>query len=146
MPEAPSTDQRKKQVVAALNTRYKELNKLWEDAEADLREIPIPIDVKYRYKSEPADPDRPDLYENHYYIAFAKSKGGWRICIDIIHDDGNPEPHFDWTPIAECVVDLRLEAVAHIGALRELVLKAAEECVPTFDKAIADLRSTMESW
>jgi hypothetical protein len=30
--------------------------------------------------------------------------------------------------------------------LRELVLKAAEECVPTLDKAIADLRNTLESW
>jgi hypothetical protein len=39
-----------------------------------------------------------------------------------------------------------LEAVPHIGKLRELVLKAAEECVPKLDEAIADLRSTLQSW
>src|SRR4051812_43311875 len=81
-PHQPPPDPRKKQVVEALSTRYKELNKLWEDAEADLKEIPIPVDVKYRYRSEDADPTRPNEYQIHYYIAFAKSKGGWRICID----------------------------------------------------------------
>lgn len=125
--------------------RYKELNKLWEDAEADLKEIPIPVDVKYCYKSADADPMRPNEYQIHYFIGFARSKGGWRICFDIAHD-AFPEYDFDWKPITECGVDIRLEAVPHIGKLRELVLKAAEECVPTLDKAIADLRSTLQSW
>jgi hypothetical protein len=144
-PHQPPPDPRKKQVVEALSTRYKELNKLWEDAEADLKEIPIPVDVKHRYKSVDADPMRPNEYQIHHYIAFARSKGGWRICYDAAHD-AFPEYDWDWKPITECRVDIRLEAVPHIGKLRELVLKAAEECVPTLDKAIADLRSTLQSW
>jgi hypothetical protein len=144
-PEQPQLDPRKQQVVEALTTRYKELNKLWEDAEADLKEIPIPVDVKYPYKSEDADPMRPNEYMIRHYIAFARSKGGWRICHDTTHD-GYPEYDFDWKPITECRVDIRQEAVPHIGKLRELVLKAAEDCVPTLDKAIADLRNTVQSW
>ena len=136
---------RKKLAIEALNKRYAELNKLWEDAEANLKEFPVPFDVTYCYKTEDADPDRPGEAQINYHIAFARAKGGWRICFDTSHDNF-PQYDFDWKPITECRVDVRLEAVPHIGKLRELVLKAAEECVPTLDKAIADLRCTMQSW
>jgi hypothetical protein len=141
----PQADPRKKQVVEALSQRYKELNKLWEDAEADLKEIPIPIDVPLCYKSVDADSERPGEYQIRSYLAFARSKGGWRICYGTQHD-AFPEYDYDWKPITECRVDIRLEAVPHIGELRELVLKKAEECVPALDKAIADLRNTLHSW
>jgi hypothetical protein len=143
--EPPPTNQRKKQAVEVLGKRYKELNKLWENAEADLKEIPVPVDVKFCYESVSADPKHTDEYQIHLYLGFVRSKGGWRICFGYQHETF-PEDGFDWKPITECRVDIRLEAVPHIGKLRELVLKAAEDCVPTLDKAIADFRTTVESW
>ncbi|MFO0821529.1 MAG: hypothetical protein U0792_00030 [Gemmataceae bacterium] len=144
-PPRTQPDARKRQVAEALNARYKELNKLWEQAEADLKELPIPVDVQIVYKSVDADSERPGEAQIHYHLGFCRSKGGWRICFDTSHDNF-PQYDFDWKPITECSVDIRLEAVPHIGTLRDKVLKAAEECVPTLDKAIADLRSTMQSW
>lgn len=44
--------------------------------------------------------------------------------------DAFAEYDFDWMPITECGVDIRLAAVPQIGKRRELVLKAAAECVP----------------
>ena len=83
-----------------------------------------------------------DIFVEGY---FARSKGGWRICVDTSHDN-HPMEEMNWRPITEWSVDIRLEAVPHLSKLRELVLKAAEECVPTFEKAIADIRSTMADW
>jgi hypothetical protein len=51
----PQPDQRKKQAVEALDKRFKVLNQLWVNAEASLKEIPIPVDVKFCYAEEPAD-------------------------------------------------------------------------------------------
>jgi hypothetical protein len=144
-PKQAQPDTRHQQTAAALNTRYRELNKLWEQAEANLKELPIPVDVQFVYKSVDADPERPNEEQIHYHLGFARSKGGWRICV-AFSDDHSPMADLEWRPITECSVDIRLEAVPHLAKLRELVLKAAEDCVPTFDKAIADLRSTMESW
>ena len=144
-PKSAPTDPRKQQAVEALNKRYKELNKLWEDAEASLKEIPVPCDVILTYKSVEAYPDRHNGAGIHSQLGFVRAKGGWRICQDTSHDDF-PELDYDWKPITECRIDIRLEAVPHIGKLRELVLKAAEDCVPTLDKAIAELRSSLEKW
>lgn len=144
-PKPPQTDQRKQQIVEALGKRYQQLNKLWEAAEADLKQIPVPVDVKFCYESVDADPARPGEHQIHSFLGFVRSKGGWRICFGSAHD-AFPEDDFGWKPITECGVDLRLEAVPHIAKLRELVLTAAEECVPTLDKAIEDLRNTLQSW
>lgn len=145
-PEPLSPDHRKEKVVAALGKRYKALNQLWENAEADLKEIPVPVDVPYRYKSVSVDePHEPRGFEMHFYIGFVKSKGGWRICHGTQHD-GYPEYDYDWKPITECSVDIRLEAAPHINKLRERVLEKAEECVTTLDRTISDFRNTLQSW
>lgn len=141
----PQIDSRKKQAVEALNKRYSELNKLWEHAEAELKQIPIPFDVIFAYKTEDAYPERPNDTCIRSWLGFVRAKGGWRICYDVTHDDF-PEHDYDWKPITECRVDVRLEAVPHIGVLRERVLKAAEECVPALDKAISEFRNTLQSW
>jgi hypothetical protein len=143
-PENNPADERQQQVVEALGKRYKQLNALWEAAEASLKKIPIPLDVPLLLKSYDADPARPGE-QIRTYLGFVRSKGGWRICYCTEHD-GFPQYDNDWKPITECSVDIRLEAVPRIGELRELVLKKAEECVPTLDKAIEDLRNTLENW
>lgn len=142
--DSPKSDLQKMKIIEALNQRYQELNKLWEKAEAELKEIPIPLDVEISYKYEPADPHEPDGYQINYHLGFVRSKGGWRICYGSTHDGNYPD--YGWKPITECSMDIRLEAVPHISALRKRVLKAAEECVPKLDKAITDLRNTLQSW
>src|SRR5579884_1635348 len=72
-------DARKRQAAEALNARYKELNKLWEQAEASLKELPIPVDVHLVYESVDADPMRPGEAQIHSHLGFVRSKGGWRI-------------------------------------------------------------------
>jgi hypothetical protein len=144
-PDRTQADERKKQVILALDSRYKDLNKLWEEAEADLKQIPIPVDVPYRYKSNFADHPVGPGPQIHDYLGFVKSKGGWRICYGSLHD-AFPEQDFDWKPITECTYDHRIQALPHIEKLREKVLKQAEECVVTLDKAIAHVRKTLTSW
>jgi hypothetical protein len=140
----PLAEPRKKQLAEALGKRYSELSKLWEDAEADLREIPIPVDVRFCYRSVITDAAKPGEDQIHSYLGFVRSKGGWRICYGTA--DVPSQFEIEWKPITECRVDIRLEAVPHIGKLRELVLKAGEECVPALDKAISDLRNALRTW
>src|SRR5206468_1388641 len=102
-PKPSQTDQRTHQVVEALDKRYKQLNKLWETAEAYLKQMPVPVDVKFCYEAVDADPSRPDEYQIRSFIGFVRSKGGWRICIGGSHD-AFPEDDYGWKPITECSV------------------------------------------
>lgn len=144
-PEPKKMDERKKQVVQALDQRFKPLNKLWEEAEAYLREIPIPADVSISYDPEPEDPYRPNEFQIRQNLGFVRSKGGWRIC-HCETNDAFDALGFDWKPISESTLDVRVAAIPQIDRLREAVLKKAEEVVPKLDEAIAKLRSTIASW
>jgi hypothetical protein len=142
----PSADARQKELAEALNKRFAELNKLWEQAEADLRKIPVPEEVSYCYGSQDEHPeDAPGRFDVNYHIGFARVKGSWRICWSVTRDT-DPSEEIDWKPITECGLDIRMEAVPHIGKLREAVLEEAEKCLPTLDKAIEELRGTLQSW
>src|SRR4051812_33959861 len=99
-PKQPQPDARQRQAAEALNVRYKELNALWERAEASLKELPIPVDVQLIYKSVDADPQRSGEAQINSHLGFARSKGGWRICMGSSHDN-YPEDVIYWTPINE---------------------------------------------
>src|SRR6266516_1919673 len=140
-------DKRKKEVADALNLCFKELNKLWEDAEKDLKEIPIPVDVLIRYNPVYDDDPRCRQFDAKIRscLGFVKSKGGWRICVGVDRD-AQPEEGYGWKPITECAVDLKIEAIKHLDDLREAVLDEAKECIPTLNNALAKLRGTIASW
>ena len=71
-----------------------------------------------------------------------KHFGGWRLCygsttteIDFVE--------YDWKPISECPLDIRIEAVQHIDKLHEKVAEKAGECVSVVDKASTELRKKL---
>jgi hypothetical protein len=137
-------------VAEALDSRFKVLNKLWEDAEAELRQIPMPEDVVPKhFKSISLDPpNEPRGDSLYYFLGFVKSKGGWRICVGALYEVSSqpPDDDYHWKPITECSLDVRVECVPHIGKLYQEVLKKAEACVPKLDEAIDALRSTLNDW
>ena len=129
------------QVVEALNRRYDELNKLWEAAEKRLKRIPIPMDVTHCYRLQPYSDDPQEYRQIEHHLGFAKHYGGWRLCYCSIVQDRDDD--FDWKPISECPLDIRIEAVCEVDKLHKKVVEKAKECVPTIDQAIADLRSKL---
>ena len=59
-------------VIGTLNERYARLNEKWAEAEADLKQFPIPLPVMHKCS---------DDGEGYWtYLGFAKVKGAWRIC------------------------------------------------------------------
>lgn len=119
-------------VIETLNDRYARLNEKWAEAEADLKQFPIPYYVKHLCI------DEGDGFLN--YLGFVKINGAWRICwclFNCVADQG--EEDYRWCPIAECTLEVRLGAVPYFAALREAVKKAAVQTVADVDKAISDL-------
>jgi hypothetical protein len=140
-----------RQVVKALEERFEQLNALWKQAEAALKKIPLPVDCFITYDKveiceDPGSSDpRPTGDFLYHLLGFVKSVGGWRIC-HVVTDAYAEDGRYSWKPITECPLDVRLEAAAHIGKLREAVLKKAAECVPMLDKAINELGKILAKW
>lgn len=142
----PPPDDRERRVVSQLSTRYKELTSLWEEAEERLRKFHIPVDVHVRYKSEDVFHNaHPTGEEVHSYLGFVRWAGSWRICHCLNHD-GHPESDFEWKPVTDCRLDVRLEAIPYIDKLHEVVVEAAEQCVPKLDEALATFREKLKNW
>jgi len=119
-----------KVLISTLNDRYTKLNEVWADAEADLKQFPIPHYVEV-------------IADDHdswcSYLGFVKVKGAWRICWGSLHQQ-DPEQDYGWTPVGECTLDVRLKAVQHFVPLREKVRTAAEKTVAEVDDAISTLQ------
>ncbi len=147
-PTAKSFD-REQAVIAKLSARYKELSTLWETAEEKLLKFRIPTDVYIRYHTEDEyhdnRPDQPTGAQLHSYLGFVRCSGGWRICTCTNHDNF-PQQDFEWKPVTESRLDIRLAMIPHLTQLREAVVKAAEECLPKLDEALTMLRDSLENW
>lgn len=145
--KTPSSDvvERQRQVAKDLSARFKQLNSLWLDAEESLKTIPLPVDAHIQYASDDVYDEHPGGPQIVHCLGFVKSSGGWRICNGSRHDE-YPEHGFDWKPITECTLDLRVKLIPHLGKLREKVFEAAEQCVPRLDQALEDFRKTLSSW
>lgn len=143
-PPTTAADPRRAKVAQEHDQRYKELNKLWEEAEKDLAEIPHPRDVYFYYHTYQPDEFEHPEYACLDYLGFVRVEGGWRICYG--SGDNDPDPRcrgISWKPITECTQDIRVETIPHLRKLRDMMLKVAEENVPTLDTAIADLRAAL---
>jgi hypothetical protein len=142
---APKPDDRDRNVVTELSKRYKELSALWDKAEERLLKYRVPVDVSYCYKSYLANESATGDAQVHSYLGFVKYGRGWRICHCQNHDE-RPEHDWAWKPVVDSTLDVRVEAFQHLDALREKVIKAAEECVPKLDNALADFRQKLANW
>jgi len=142
--EGESEEVERAALAAALGERFDRVNELWKLAEADLKRIPLPVDVSVGM--EPFYEDHLAEAEGRPYgarlLGFAQSKGGWRICCGVEyfqHDDGDP----GWLPISECPLDLRISAIKHLKPLQKAVHEAAKKSILTLDMAIVDLEITL---
>jgi hypothetical protein len=70
-------------------------------------------------------------------LGFAKSKGGWRICLGYECYEG-PGGLENLGPIVEASLDSRVEAVSVLPKLRAAVLTEAEHSVARLDEVLKD--------
>lgn len=129
-------DNESRQISRALHERFEALNKLWQSAEAQLKEFPVPFDVVVIVNS---------LHEQHtgepYYelLGYANEKGGWRIChawADWRYDSPEQVEAVKWTPIAESPAEVRRQMIKHFPKLRDTVKDKARAYVGELDTAI----------
>jgi hypothetical protein len=117
--------------------RCAERDKLWEEAEKDLAEIPVPRNVFVFFPSD-------GVFD---CLGFIGRDGTRRLCWTCDDSTTPPDPmnavEQDWRPLNECSQEARMKAVAYIGALRDEMLTAAEENLAKLDKEIADLREVV---
>lgn len=141
-------EEREDQIIAALAGRYDQLDGLWQHAEEDLRRFRLHTPVMTApFKSNPLfasdyDERGPRAY---YMLGFLRCGKHWRICYGVQHDPVNgpdEEPH--WTPISDCSVEMRIEAIPVFEELRKKVVETAEQTVPKLDKALANFRQILE--
>jgi hypothetical protein len=132
---SPSEDERRVKVADVLTKKFDELNRRWTLAEAELRKIPLPVDVWVFLSKDIAD-DCVTVVGGTS-LGFAKSKGGWRICLGYERYEG-PGVVENLGPIVEASLDSRMEAVRVLPELRAAVLKEAEQSVARLDNVLKD--------
>jgi hypothetical protein len=131
--ESSLDDERRVKVTQALTQKFDELNRRWTAAEADLKKIPLPLDVWVTVETDGEPGCEP---RGVFMLGFAKSKGGWRICLGYADYNG-PGDVDTGSPIVECGLDWRMKAAAVLPELRKKVLQAAEESVKKLDDVLS---------
>jgi len=139
MPEKPemTIDERNDELNQALTARLEQLNLGIEKQEGELKAMMIARDTQYCYRTaEELDGGR-TVGEHSWHIGMIRLKGGWRLChaAHYFHYQGFEED-IAWKPLVDCSIEERIEAVSHIGALREEIVKSKESLVPELEKAI----------
>jgi hypothetical protein len=137
--------QHEQDVIKALTVRYDEIETLWKQAEEDLKRFRVPYAVEHWYSSQ---------YEGsppiHYGLSWTRYGKAWRIC-HVEHEAqsefGNAPPEYDryeYTPIIDCPLALRLSMIDEFRKLRQMVVEAAQKTVPELDEAIANFREVLQ--
>lgn len=131
-------------IIAALAGRYDQLDALWKRAEDDLKRFRLHSLVQTgHFKSFPLFQD--DLEgkgpHEYHFLGFLRCGKGWRICYGVSRDAPNGvEDETCWTPIGDCSVDVRIEAIPVFEELRKKVVETAEQSVPKLDTALETFR------
>jgi len=123
---------------------YDELNSLWLEAEKRLTEGHIPRSVCHVYAECELDWRGPNRGTISYCLGLQKVKGKWRICHSSYLAWCEPEPEGnDWTAIADCSAEIRVNAAEYLPGLEEEIVKSAEGFVPMVEKAIQTLQRSL---
>jgi hypothetical protein len=141
-PDNPQNEH-EQQIIKALKGRYDEIEALWKQAEEDLKRFRIPHAVQHCYFS-----DYEHGYPEHHVLWWIRYGKAWRIVHEIRtayseFDDKRPD-ECEWKPITECPLDLRLAMIAEFKNLRQKVVEAADQAVPTLDEAISSFRKILK--
>jgi len=142
-PEFMSLDERNNQANEALEARFSQLNAAFEEHEASLKAMMVPMDVWVVYRSC-ADQEHPSadvVGEYQWLIGMIKLKGTWRLCHGYYYEDyrGSPNDDYSWKPMVEASIEDRIRASAHIEKLREAIIASKEKLLPDLENAIATL-------
>jgi hypothetical protein len=142
---ATPQDEREQQIIAALASRYEQLDALWQTAEEDLKQFRLHTVVATRpFRTIPLCEDVTGASEYHR-LGFLRLGKGWRICYGVDADAPNGQTEETrWTPISDCSVDLRIEAMPVFEELRQKVVETAEQSVPKLDTALANFRRILK--
>jgi hypothetical protein len=130
--QQPTLEQRNKQAEQALATRYDALNQHFAQAELLLKSLKPPHDVWVEY-AHSGDEGSGRYWE---LLGIAKHQNKWRLCHAYDHDF---EDRSDSVPVVECPIEIRIRAAKLVRQLRERIVKAKEDFVPTVDEAIKEL-------
>jgi hypothetical protein len=148
-PSQASLEERSRRTAEALAPRYDQLNELWAEAETRLKAMQVPRYVWVVYKREDIEPADP--YSRSYCecLGLVKARGEWRLCLgQFVKDEYNghpsdPDQPTNWKPIADCSVEERVEAAAHLTALRKEVVVSAEHYISKVDEAVSHLTTAL---
>jgi hypothetical protein len=131
------------QIIKSLKGRYDEIEALWNKAEEDLKRFRIPHGVQHCYFS-----DYESGWPEHHALWWMRYGKAWRIVHEIrtgySEFDDKRQDECEWKPITECPLDLRLAMISEFENLRQKVIEAAEQAVPTLDEAISRFRTILK--
>ena len=141
-PDNPK-DKHEQQIIKALKGRYDQIEALWTEAEEHLKRFRIPHAVQHCYFR-----DYEHGWPEHHVLWWMRYGKAWRIVHETRTaysevDDKHPD-ECDWKPITECPLDLRLAMISEFENLRQKVIEAAEQAVPTLDEAISSFRTILK--
>jgi hypothetical protein len=144
-----TVDDRAQKARVELFSRCEKLDEQWLKMEGKFAKLPIPCGVVYVYHSYTVT--GPDGSEGcvRDCLGIQSFRGRWRIChcSFCVWEDCPPrqESELDWTPIANCSPEVRVEAVQHLAGLGREIVEAAERFIPQVDQAIAKLSQALEA-
>ena len=104
------------------------LNSLWKELETEFARIYMWFPTQIKMGDVPAS------------LGWHKVKGEWRICLGKHGEIGG----WDWRPILECPLEMRVQAVVHISAHRKELDRLRREFLPLVREAIRSLRGILE--
>lgn len=134
---------RNKQTILQANPLFDELNSAWEKIEKFFRTQGIlqsaffPYGVETRWYNQ-AESE----VVGEYLIGIQKVKGKWHVCYGT--RDLSDYEISDWTPIAECSTELRIELLNHVDKLFEKLVEANEKFVPEIEQAVAKSQAVLK--
>jgi len=141
MPETHemTVDERNDELNKALTTRLEQLNAAIEDHEKQFKVMKLARNVMHVFRTRSMEDDhRNCIGEVNWFVGMIKLKGGWRLCYahDQEHYSYPDETTINWKPLVECSIEERIDAVPHVGALREAIVKSKESVVTELEEAI----------
>jgi hypothetical protein len=134
-----SPAERGRKVDETLSSRFDILNQHLKEVEKCLKKLKPPHQVWVSYG--------PEVDERGNYIGrsnvpdmlgLAEHEGKWRLCH--AYDASGDGDLRDLLPLADCSIDIRIDAVPHLRELHQRIVEAKEAYVPDVDKAIQELK------
>jgi hypothetical protein len=116
-----------------------QLNTLWAAAEKQLASLRVPRQCEVLFNE--------DVNSGGFYfdvLTFTKHNGDWRICFGTKFDPHGAEPaEYRVKPIAECTLDDRVRATEHFSKLRDALVAAKADFLPSLSAAVETLRDAL---